>query len=68
MLVEAFGLTPIAEELRSELVDRSEPLLAVTIDTELKGFLIQVCSGGHDFSSWLEAIATFLVKKPPAYG
>ena len=66
MLVAAFGLTPTVEKLRSELVARSEPLLAVTIDTELKGFLIQVCSGGHDFSSWLEAIATFLAKKPPS--
>ena len=33
---------------------------------ELKGFLVQVCSGGHDFNSWLEAIATYLAKKPPA--
>ena len=33
---------------------------------DLKGFLVQVCSGGHDFSSWLEAIATYLAKKPPA--
>ena len=32
----------------------------------LKGFLIQVCSGGHDFTSWIEAIATYLTKKPPA--
>ena len=66
MLVAAFGLTPTAEKFRAELVARSEPLLAVTIDTDLKGFLIQVCSGGHDFSSWLEAIATFLAKKPPS--
>ena len=66
ILVEAFTLTPSKEELRAELVDRSEPLLAVTIEMDLKGFLVQVCSGGHDFSSWLEAIATYLVKKPPA--
>ncbi len=66
MLVMAFSLTPTAEKLRSELVARAEPLLRVTIEMELKGFLVQVCSGGHDFSSWLEAIATFLAKKPPS--
>ena len=66
MLVVAFGLTPTAEKLRAELVARAEPLLAVTIEMDLKGFLVQVCSGGHDFSSWLEAIATFLAKKPPS--
>ena len=66
LLAEAFGLTPTAEELRKQLVKRAEPLLAVTIEMDLKGFLIQVCSGGHDFSSWLEAIATYLAKKPPS--
>ena len=66
MLVVAFGLTPTTEKLRSELVARAEPLLTVTIEMDLKGFLVQVCSGGHDFSSWLEAIATFLAKKPPS--
>ena len=66
LLVEAFGLTPTAEKLRKQLVKRAEPLLAVTIEIDLKGFLIQVCSGGHDFSSWLEAIATYLAKKPPS--
>lgn len=66
MLVMAFGLTPTAEKLRSELVARAEPLLTLTIEMDLKGFLVQVCSGGHDFSGWLEAIATFLAKKPPS--
>ena len=66
LLAEAFGLKPTAETLRVELVKRAEPLLAVTIEMDLKGFLIQVCSAGHDFSSWLEAIATYLVKKPPS--
>ena len=66
LLAEAFGLTPTAERLRRQLVKRAEPLLAVTIETDLKGFLIQVCSGGHDFSSWIEAIATYLAKKPPS--
>ncbi|MCE2415447.1 hypothetical protein J4G07_15760 [Candidatus Poribacteria bacterium] len=65
MLVKAFNLIPNREELRAELADRAEPLFAVTIETQLKGFLIQVCSGGHDFTSWIEAIATYLAKKPP---
>ena len=66
MLVVAFGLTPTAEKLRTELVTRAEPLLTVTIEMDLKGFLIQVCSGGHDHTGWLEAIATYLAKKPPS--
>ena len=66
MLVEAFTLTQSREELRAELVAKSESLLAVAIEMDLKGFLVQVCSGGHDFNSWLEAIATYLAKKPPA--
>ena len=66
MLVVAFGLTPTTEKLRSELVARAEPLLTVTIEMDLKGFLVQICSGGHGFSGWLEAIATFLAKKPPS--
>ena len=67
LLVEAFNLTPKKEELRAELAARAEPLFAVTIEMQLKGFLIQVCSGGHDFTSWIEAIATYLVlRKPPA--
>ena len=66
MLVTAFGLTPTADKLRSELVARAEPLITLTIETDLKGFLVQICSGGHDFSSWLEAIATYLAKKPPS--
>ena len=65
LLVEAFNLTPKKEELRAELAARAEPLFAVTIEMQLKGFLIQVCSGGHDFTSWIEAIATYLAKKPP---
>ena len=66
LLVEAFTLTPTAEKLRAEMVARAKPLLAVTIEVDIKGFLIQVCSGGHDHTSWLEAIATYLAKKPPS--
>ena len=66
LLIEAFTLTPTAEKLRAELVARAEPLLSVTIEMDLKGFLVQVCSGGHDHTGWLEAIATYLAKKPPS--
>ncbi len=66
MLVEAFTLKPSKENPRADLVARAEPLIMLTIEMDLKGFLVQVCSGGHDFSSWLEAIATFLAKKPPS--
>ncbi len=65
-LVRAFNLTPTPEELRNALVARAEPLLPITIETDLKGFLIQICSSGHDFTNWIEAIATYLAKKPPA--
>ena len=65
MLAEAFSLESAAEELRSELADRAEPLLEVVIDTQLKGFLIHLYSEGHDFTSWIESIGTFLAKKPP---
>ena len=66
LLAEAFNLTLKKEELRSELVRRAEHLFAVTIETQLKGFLIQVCSSGHNFTRWLEAITTYIAKKPPA--
>ena len=65
LLVKTFNLMPNREELRPELVAKAEPLFAVTIEMQLKGFLIQICSGGHDFTNWIEAIATYLAKKPP---
>lgn len=66
LLAEAFNLTSKNEELQTELVTRTELLLEIVIETNFKGFLIQICSSGHDFTSWLEAIATYLVKKPPS--
>ena len=66
MLADAFTLELAAEELRAELAARAEPLLEVVIETQLKGFLIHLYSEGHDFKSWIEAIATYLAKKPPA--
>lgn len=66
LLVEAFNLSPEKEKFRAELAARAEPLLEITIETDFKGFLIQICRDGHDFTSWLEAIATYLTKKPPA--
>ena len=64
-LAEAFSLTSSKEDLRAELVAKFEPFLAVKIEMEIKLLSVQVCSGGHDFRNWLEAIATYLAKKPP---
>ena len=66
MLAEAFSLQLSKDELRYELAKRAEPLLEITIETQLKGFLINLCNEGHDFTGWIEALATFLAKKPPA--
>ena len=66
LLAKAFNLTPKKEELQTELVARAEPLLEIVIETDFKGFLIHICSSGHDFTSWLEAISTYLTKKTPA--
>ena len=66
LLKSAFNLKTIKQELRSELVEKTKPVLAVTIETQLKGFLTLICSEGLDFKGWLEAIATYLTKKPPA--
>ena len=66
MISSAFKLNTGDKELRKELVRRAEPLLEMVIETQLKGFLIHLCSKAHDFKGWIEAIATYLVKKPPA--
>ena len=66
MLAEAFSLQVSTDKLRNELAKRAEPLLEITIEAQLKGFLINLCNEGHDFTGWIEALATFLAKKPPA--
>ena len=66
MLADAFMLEVSKDELRNELAKRAEPLLEITIETQLKGFLIHLYSEGHDFIGWIESIGTFLAKKPPA--
>lgn len=66
LLVSAFALKQTNEELRRELAGRAESLLAVTVDTRLKGFLIRACDLGLDFTGWLEAIATVVANKPPS--
>ena len=66
LLVSAFALKQTNDELRRELASRAESLLAVTVETRLKGFLIRACDLGLDFTGWLEAIATFLANKPPS--
>ena len=66
ILADAFMLEVSKDELRNELASRAEPLLEITVETQLKGFLINLCNEGHDFTGWIEALATFLAKKPPA--
>ena len=66
LLGSAFALKQVNEALRRELASRAESLLAVTVETRLKGFLIRACDLGLDFTGWLEAIATFLANKPPS--
>ncbi len=65
LLISAFALKPDKETLHRQLAHRAEPLLELVIETRLTGFLIRACDGGLDFTSWLEAIATYLTKKPP---
>ena len=66
LLASHFSLESKGAELRSGLINIAEPLLDVPIDIRLKGFLTQVCNTTFDFTDWLEALATFLAKKPPA--
>ncbi|MDE0484511.1 MAG: hypothetical protein OXI67_18175 [Candidatus Poribacteria bacterium] len=61
-----FSLEYRDEELRSELIKIAEPLQEVTSGTQLTGFLTRICDSELDFKSWLEAIATLVVNKPPA--
>ena len=65
LLAQAFNLKSNGEELRTKLAVRVELLLEVPIETSLKGFLKCICSDGHDFTSWLAAIANYLAQKPP---
>ena len=66
MLVKSFNLTPGREKLRLEFARRAEPLLAVTVDVQLKGFIMHVARGNDDFTKWIEAIANYLTQKSPA--
>ena len=65
-LASNFSLRYEGEKLRKELIDITEPLEEVTRGTQLIGFLMRIWDSGLDFDSWLEAIATFVVNKPPA--
>lgn len=65
-LASNFSLEYGGEQLRRELINLAEPLEEVTSGTQLTGFLMQICDSGLDFDNWLEAIATFVVNKPPA--
>ena len=66
LIASAFSLKGGTETIQVELNRRAEPLLELTIETKLKGFLIRVCDGELDFTNWLEAIGTYIVQKPPA--
>lgn len=66
LLVSEFALKQTNEELRRELAGRAESLLAVTVETRLKGFLIHASDFRLGFTGWLETIATFLANKPPS--
>ena len=61
-----FSLEYKGKQLCRELMNRAKPLEEVTSDTQLTGFLMRICDSGLDFDNWLEAIATFVVNKPPA--
>ena len=65
-LASNFSLEYTDEQLRRELINMAEPLEEVTSGTQLTGFLMRICDSGLDLDSWLEAIATAVVNKPPA--
>ena len=65
LIASAFSLSGNNEEIRLELYRRAESLLDLTIETKLKGFFLRVCDEELDFNEWLEAIATYIVQKPP---
>ena len=66
LIASAFSLKGCTETIQVELNKRAEPLLDLTIETKLKGFLIRVCDDELGFKNWLEAIGTYIVQKPPA--
>ena len=61
-----FSLEYKDEQLRRELINLAEPLEEVTRGTQLTGFLMRIRDRELDLDNWLEAIATFVVNKPPA--
>ena len=65
-LASNFSLEYTGEKLRGELSNLAKPLEEVTRGTQLTGFLTRIRDGELDLDSWLEAIATFVVNKPPA--
>ena len=50
MLVSEFSLQSDSDSPHTELIERASPLLDLTIDTKLKGFLIRICDEGLDFN------------------
>lgn len=66
LLIAAFSLRGTSADARSELKERAQPLLDLTVEPKLKSFIIRVIDDGLDLVGWIEAIATFLATKPPA--
>lgn len=66
LLIAAFSLHGTGAEARSELKERAQPLIDLTIEPKLKSFIIRLIDDGLDLVGWIEAIATFLATKPPA--
>lgn len=65
-LIAAFSLKGTGAASRNEIVGRARPLLDLTVDPKLKGFLIRVLDDDLDLVGWIEGVATLLASKPPA--
>ena len=48
-----------------ELCQIAEPIIGMTVDLQLKGFLVRATDGTVDPQTWTEALATLLASRPP---
>ena len=64
-LVSVFALESSGEDIRGEIGERSQSLLELMLEPQLKAFLTRVCDDNGDFKAWLNAIGTCLAEKPP---
>jgi len=65
-LSQALGLPTGGQRLRAELGNRAKRLLALAVESRLKGFVIRAMDDGLEHEEWLVSIATYLASKPPA--